>query len=160
MAAQVVTATKSFFTVASPAAFRFLRQLKRPSAPRPVAKSGRAPGIGTVEGTPGTSNAPSVVPNENVALVMSVLSVMPASEITNNADWLRNRLCGPFPAIEPLALLYTLPASGGPIIRCAGPIGVQSTFKRSAFDAGELRAQPVETVSPVVKVPSPATVIS
>ena len=37
---------------------------------RPVAKSGRAPVIGTVERTPGTFT-PVVVPNKNVALVMS-----------------------------------------------------------------------------------------
>ena len=35
---------------------------------------------------------PAVVPNENVALVMVVPGVMPISEITNIAVWLRNGL--------------------------------------------------------------------
>ena len=35
--------------VAMAAAFRFLRQLSRPNAPRLVAKSGRAAGSGTIE---------------------------------------------------------------------------------------------------------------
>ena len=73
-----------------------------------------------MEGTPATLT-PLVVPNENIALVMVVSAVIPASEMANIAVWLRNGLWGPFPAIDPLALLYTPLALGGPIIRCAGP---------------------------------------
>ena len=102
---------------------------------------------------------PAVVPNENVALVMLVLGVMPVSEITNIAVWLRNGLCAGFPAIEPLALLYVPPLPGGPKMRCVGPAAPRS-FKRSVLDEGELSAQPVETVEPSEKVPLGATLIS
>jgi hypothetical protein len=139
----------------------FLR--RRPSKARPTraeANSGRAPGSGTADGTPVTL-MPAVVPNENVALVMVVLGVMPKSEITNIAVWLRNGLCAGFPAIEPLALLYVPPLPGGPKMRCVGPAApAPRSFNRSVFDVGELRTQPAGTVAPVEKVPLDATVIA
>ena len=57
-----------------------------------------------VDGTPVTL-MPAVVPNENTALVIRVAAVMAALLIVNVAVWLMNGLCGPFPAIEPLALV-------------------------------------------------------
>jgi len=108
-------------------------------------------------GTP-TTLEPAVVPNEKVAAVTVVAAVMVPSVIVNVAVWLRNGLCGPLPAIEPLALLNVAPP-GGPMIKWAGPVGVPMTFKSRLPPLG-LKAQPVLTVPPKVNVPPELTVIS
>jgi hypothetical protein len=48
---------------------------------------------------------------------------------------------------------------GGPMIVCVGPVGVPRTLRRKPVPDVE-RAHPVETMPPVVKVPSPFTVTS
>jgi len=53
---------------------------------------------------PGTLT-PAVVPNEKLKLLICDTLVNPAILNVNVADWFMNGLCGPFPAIEPLALL-------------------------------------------------------
>ena len=58
---------------------------------------------------------PSVVPNENMALVIVESVVIPSSAREKVAVPVMKGLCGPFPAILPLALLYTLLPSGPPI---------------------------------------------
>ena len=64
------------------------------------------PGSGTpATGTPGISLAISAVPKENVTPVIVVSDVTFGAVRVNEADWLRNGLCGLFPAIEPLAAL-------------------------------------------------------
>jgi hypothetical protein len=141
--------------------FRFLRRPSRPNATSPVRKSGSAPGsgIGETPGTPATFT-PEVVPNENVAPVINVAAVMPAREISNVAVWLRNGLCGPLPAIEPLALVNMPAGPDGPIIRCAGPAAPPASTSRWSVDPVALRTQPVGTVAPVAAVPFAFTVIS
>ena len=54
----------------------------------------------------------SVVPNENITPVKVASAVGSSKSITKPAVWLRNGLCGPFPAIEEMALLYVPLASG------------------------------------------------
>ena len=55
-------------------------------------------------GPPGTLS-PAAVPNENTVLLTVVFAVTPVMFRVNVADWLRNGLCGSFPAIDPPALL-------------------------------------------------------
>ena len=52
-----------------------------------------------------TTMTPEVVPNQNVADVIVVLAVSVDPVKVNVADWSRKELFGPFPAIEPSALL-------------------------------------------------------
>jgi hypothetical protein len=98
------------------------------------------------------------VPNENVTLLTVVFALIPVPLRINVADWFRNGLCGPFPAIEPFALVY----GPGPIIRFAGPavcpkVGAQITHRRNPpwYDPS---IQPLVTVPPVVAVPLPLIV--
>ena len=48
---------------------------------------------------------PGVVPNEMLTLLSCETLVSPEIDSVNVAVWSINGLCGPFPAIEPLALL-------------------------------------------------------
>jgi len=102
-----------------------------PSNPAPIKESVAGSGVVLVPqpATPGVPTQPvtllpAVVPKENVALVTVVLWSTPARPVIENvAVWLRKGLCGPFPAIEPLALVY----GPGPIISPEGPVDVPST---------------------------------
>ena len=85
-------------------------------------------GVGVPPGVPVT-NTPSVVPNENITPVIVASAVGSSKSITKPAVWLRNGLCGSFPAMEELALLYDPLASGGPIRRCEGVVGCPSASK-------------------------------
>ena len=76
----------------------------RATPPTTVASSSTENGSGVPTGMPGML-IPAVVPNENVALVTDVPAVTPATERVNVPCWLIKGLWGPFPAIEPLALL-------------------------------------------------------
>jgi hypothetical protein len=100
----------------------------RPTSPLPV--SSKEIGSGTAPGgsAPGTLS-PASPPNEKIALVTVVSEVTPERPVMwNVALPLRKGLCGLFPAIDPLAALYVPPASGGPMIKCEGPVTVPSTF--------------------------------
>src|SRR5215472_10684753 len=102
---------------------------------------------------------PSVVPNENVALVIVVADVTPGTSSVNVAVPSRNGLCGLLPAIEPFALLYTSPGPDGPIIRCAGP-APPNTSSCNPPATPSFSSHPVATLLPSVNVPFFATVIS
>ena len=78
-------------------------------------------GSGTGESGTATMSSPAEVPNENVGLRIAVEGVRPGMLKTNVTDWSKKGLCGPFPAMEPLALLYVPPLPGGPMMVCAGP---------------------------------------
>jgi hypothetical protein len=54
--------------------------------------------------------------------------------------------------MDPLAAEYTFAESGGPIIRCAGPVAVPSTLSKNVLPDVD-KPQPVATVDPTVKDP-------
>ncbi len=83
-----------------------------PSNPAPIKE--RVVGSGTVlelqPATPGVPTqpvtlTPAVVPNEKVAEFTVVSAFTPATVTVKVAVWSINGLCGPFPSIDPFALV-------------------------------------------------------
>src|SRR5262249_42400933 len=82
----------------------FRRRRARVTRPMHAATKPGNPAPTTGPGTP-TTFEPAVVPKENVAPVTVESAVSPEMATTNVAVPSMNGLCGPLPAIEPLALL-------------------------------------------------------
>jgi hypothetical protein len=101
---------------------------------------------------------PAAVVNENVAPVIVVCGVTLATSTVKLAEPFRNGLCGPLPAIEGFALLYTPIASAGPMMVWLGPDLFNAVKLRPP--ALGLNVQPVGTLDPVVPMPLPLMVIS
>src|SRR5262249_62374836 len=103
--------------------------------------------------------SPAVVPNENVAVSILSLAVRPEIAMSKVTVPARNGLCGLLPAMEALALEYTLEAFGLPIIVWAGVLAAPAS-PVSSHVLPAVSAQPVLTDMPSVNVPPLATVRS
>ncbi len=138
------------------------RRRTRPSPSRPAPTNESENGSGTDGvGTPDTLT-PNMVANEKVALLTVVPAVIAESEMTKVADWFKNGLCGPLPAMEALEVVNgpgPIIVSDGVPVAAVGSVELPHIMQRIRLVPFVPYPQPVDVVGPRVVDPFELTVI-